>query len=167
MCVWVWVLLLWQFALLFGPGQVLGVCMAPVAWLALVPQPHAGDAGGESAYDTLAHGHEAQALAMRWYCLLRTGVTYILAVLVSHLFTFALSDRIFSRRAGADVGGSSSVASASGNRGIDIDTMEDGCEDIGGESEPQSAHSQLGSGSDNKGHVVVPRPRGYHEADVN
>ena len=36
-------------------------------------------------------------LAMRWYCALRTGVTYILAVLLSHLSTSAVSSHLLAR----------------------------------------------------------------------
>ena len=34
---------------------------------------------------------------MRWYCALRTGVTYILAVLLSHLSTSAVSSHLLAR----------------------------------------------------------------------
>ena len=33
----------------------------------------------------------AQATSMEWYCSARTGVTYILAVLASHTFSFAVA----------------------------------------------------------------------------
>eukprot|EP00947_MAST-08B_sp_MAST-8B-sp1_P003202 g3202.t1 len=67
-------------SLSFGPGQIMAVCVLPV----LVAQ-----AAGESLEQASERGLEI-------YCALRTGVTYILAVLVSHLFTFVVSGRVFS-----------------------------------------------------------------------
>jgi hypothetical protein len=64
-------------ALFFGPGQILVVCAVPLAYTPSVAA--------------------AAAEAMRVYCALRTGVTYILAVLASHLFTSALMERLLQR----------------------------------------------------------------------
>jgi hypothetical protein len=63
-------------ALLAGPGQILVVCGLPLLYV---------------------NADEVAAEAMRLYCSLRTGVTYIIAVLVSHLFTSALLERLLSR----------------------------------------------------------------------
>lgn len=57
-------------SLLFGPGQIMLVCVLPLLYMP---------------------AHEAAATSMRWYCELRTGVTYILAVLASHAFSFVVS----------------------------------------------------------------------------
>ena len=64
--------------LLLGPGQIYLVCAVPLAL-------HPGDADA------------AGAASMRWYCALRTGVTYILAVLLSHLSTSAVSSHLLAR----------------------------------------------------------------------
>ena len=65
--------------LVFGPGQILAVSLLPVVFA----RP------GESMADI-------GATSLDWYCKLRTGVTYILAVLACHFFTFLISGRIFS-----------------------------------------------------------------------
>lgn len=63
--------------LLLGPGQIVAVCAAPLLFL---DARRAGD------------------VSMRLYCRLRTGVTYILAVLLSHLHTSAVSAALFARK---------------------------------------------------------------------
>ena len=59
--------------LFLGPGQILFVCAAPLLF-----------------YDAA----RAAAASMRWYCRARTGVTYILAVLGSHLSTAVVSSSL-------------------------------------------------------------------------
>ncbi|GMI35520.1 hypothetical protein TeGR_g3478 [Tetraparma gracilis] len=61
-------------ALLLGPGQILLVCLLPVVFA-----------------PSVSVGMER---SMALYCALRTGVTYILAVLACHLFTARVSERL-------------------------------------------------------------------------
>lgn len=68
--------------LLYGPGQIIAVGLLP---LLLYPT------------------EEAVLKAEEWYCGLHTGVTYIVAVLVTHVITTVLSDRLFARRARAEL----------------------------------------------------------------
>ena len=75
----------WLFV---GPGQIALVCAVP---LAFYPPDRAGE------------------VSMRVYCLLRTGSTYILAVLGSHLSTSVVSGRLFGP---ADGGATGAVAYA-------------------------------------------------------
>ena len=62
-------------ALIAGPGQIMLVCVMPVI-LSI--------ASGGTVNEGMANG-------MKWYCTLRTGITYIIAVLFSHLFTAKIS----------------------------------------------------------------------------
>ena len=63
--------------LLLGPGQILAVCALPLLYT-------------RSTAAAVAEG-------MRIYCSLRTGVTYILAVLASHLASALLISRLYAR----------------------------------------------------------------------
>jgi hypothetical protein len=66
-------------ALFAGPGQIMLVCVIPVV---------VSTATGGSVNEGMANG-------MSWYCTLRTGITYIIAVLFSHLFTAKISIILF------------------------------------------------------------------------
>lgn len=69
------------FVLILGPGQIVLVSLLPVI-IALLK--------GRSTEDGMK-------VSMSLYCDLRTGVTYILAVLASHLFTARVSSVMFKR----------------------------------------------------------------------